>query len=166
MKRLIVLVGPKGAGKTTIGQLLEARLGIPFIKVEPVYLQVRAALGPEHPDLERQGFQAFLDELTAALATNETICFETTGASAYTSWLLTELSRQAVILPVQVLVDPSQCLERIHRRDASLHIPVSDDAIEQINAVACQVVLPWAATIDNRDDLDETAILETISILL
>lgn len=166
MKRMIVLVGPKGAGKSTIGQLLEKRLGIPFIRVEPVYLQVRTALSPDYPDLERQGFQAILDHLTDALATNEILCFETTGASAQSSWLLRELGRLVEVLPVQVRTDPSQCLTRIHRRDASIHIPVSDDEIEHINAVAEQVSMPWAAIIDNRGDLDEAAILKTFSGLL
>jgi hypothetical protein len=166
MKRSIVLVGLKGAGKSTIGQLLETRLGIPFVRVEPVYLQVRAALGPEHPDLERRGFQAILDHLTQALATNEIICFETTGASAHTSWLLSELGLLAEVLPVQVRADPSPCLAHIHRRDASVHIPIPDDEIERINAVAGLVTMPWAAVIDNRGDLDETAILVAISGLL
>ena len=162
MKRLIVLVGPKGAGKSTIGQLLEVRLGIPFIRVEPVYMQVRTALGPEHPDLERQGFQAILNHLAQALSSMEIICFETTGASEYTLWLLVELSKLAEVLPVQVQAEPSQCLARIHRRDASIHIPISDSDIEYINAVAEQVTMPWAAVIDNRGAMDEALILDTI----
>ena len=166
MKRIIVLVGPKGAGKSTIGQLIENRLGVPFVRVEPIYLQVRLRLGPEHPDLERQGFQTILGHLTQALVRNQTICFETTGASAHTSWLLAELGRLAEVLPVQVQADPSQCLDRIHRRDASVHIPISDDEIERINAVAGLVTMPWAAVIDNRGDVNEAVILDTISHLL
>ena len=154
MKRVIVLVGPKGAGKSTIGQRLETQLGIPFVRVEPIYLQVRATLGPAHPDLEREGFRAILAHLDEALAQYDTICFETTGASQHTPWLLAELGRSAEVLLVQVLAEPAQCLERIHSRDASIHIPVSDKAIERINAVAIQVELPWAATIDNRGELD------------
>ena len=166
MKRIIVLVGLKGAGKSTIGQLIENRLGAPFVRVEPIYLQVRLRLGPEHPDLECQGFRAILDYLTQALASHDAICFETTGASAHSSWLLAELCQLAEVLPVQVLSDPSQCLARIHRRDASIHIPASDGEIERINAAAAKVSLPWAAVIDNRGNLDETAIQKTISSLL
>ena len=166
MKRIIVLVGPKGAGKSTIGQLIENRLGVPFVRVEPIYLQVRLRLGPEHPDLERQGFKAILDHLTQAMVSHDAICFETTGASAHSSWLLAELSRLAEVLPVQVQADPSQCVAQIHRRDASVHIPVSDDDVERINAVANQVTLPWAAVIDNRGELKTNAILEVIAALL
>jgi len=166
MKRVIVLVGLKGSGKSTIGKLLENQLQIPFIRVEPIYLHVRNELGPTHPDLEREGFRAILAGLTQALARHDTICFETTGASQQTSWLLAELGRLADVLLVQVQADPAQCLERIHGRDASTHIPIADDNIERINAVAAQVTLPWAAVINNRGKLDAAAILDTIDALL
>jgi predicted kinase len=166
MKRVIVLVGLKGAGKSTIGKLIETRLDIPFISVEPIYRQVRSDLGPDHPGLERLGFQAILNHLKLALLEKEVICFETTGASEHTTWLLDELSRLAKVLPVQVRTDPSQCLTRIHSRDASIHIPITDEDIEHINTVAAQVTLPWAAVIDNRGEFDEAAILSTISGLL
>ena len=142
MKRIIVLVCPKGAGKSTIGQLLEAQIGIPFVRVEPIYLRVRATLGASHPDLEREGFRAILAHLEEALARHDIICFETTGASQHTPWLLAELGRSAEVLPVKVLAEPGQCVERIHSRDAAIHIPVLDEAIERINAVAIQVSLP------------------------
>jgi shikimate kinase len=162
---VIVLVGLKGSGKSTIGKLLEDRLGIPFIRVEPVYLQVRNTLGAAHPDLEREGFRSILLCLTQALDQHETICFETTGASSQTPWLLSELARRAEVLLVQVKADPAQCLERIHGRDASVHIPVSDDDIERINAAAAQVQYPWAAVIDNRGALDSRKVQATIAEL-
>jgi shikimate kinase len=166
MKRVIVLVGMKGAGKSTIGKLIETRLGIPFIRVEPVFLQIRAALGASHPDLEREGFRVVLDYLKQALSHNETICFETTGASKHTPWLLAELSQLAKVLPVQVLAEPVQCIQRVRTRDTSIHIPVSDDDVERINALAAQVTLPWAAVIDNKSEMDADAIIEKISGLL
>ena len=166
MKRVIVLVGLKGSGKSTIGKLLEDRLGIPFIRVEPVYLHVRNTLGALYPNLEHEGFRAILDCLKQELSGHETICFETTGASQQTPWLLAELGRLAEVLLVQVRADPAQCLERIHSRDASIHIPVSDADIERINTAAAQVQYPWAAIIDNRGVLDSPVVQATISNLL
>ncbi len=166
MKQVIVLVGPKGAGKTTIGALLADTLGIHFLRVEPIFLAVRESLGPSHPDNERRGFQAVLESLRGALALHDTICFETTGASAYLPWLLSELAGVAIVLPVHVLVGPEQCLPRIRGRDGALHIPVSDDQIERINAIAHGVTLAWAAEIDNRGHFCAASITSTIQRIL
>lgn len=166
MKRVIVLVGPKGAGKSTIGDLLQTELGVRFVRVEPVFLAVRETLGPSHPDYERRGFEAVLARLTADLTQTDTICFESTGASSHFPWLIAELGRQAAVLPVQVLASATQCMDRIHQRDASIHVPVSDDQVARINAIALQVDLPWAARIDNRGPLAPALIVEQVRELL
>jgi len=153
-KKVIVLVGPKGAGKTTIGCFLAAKLGIDFVCVEPLFLDARARLGASHPDLERKGFESALAKLSGALARSKVVCFDSTGASAYFPWLLSELGKLARVVLVRVLADPAQCIERIHKRDASLHIPLSDDSIDRINAVAARVELPWDAEIDNRGEFN------------
>jgi cytidylate kinase len=166
VKRVVALVGPKGAGKSTIGALLEERLGLRFVRVEPLFLALREALGPAHPDFERRGFEAFLERLTAELALADTICFESTGASGHLAWVLAELRRRATVLVVQVLAERRQCIQRILHRDASIHIPVSDDEVERVNALAFQVDLPWATRIDNRGPLDPELITEVIRQLL
>lgn len=38
MKRVIILVGPEGAGRTTIGAPAQEALCIPFLRVEPLFL--------------------------------------------------------------------------------------------------------------------------------
>lgn len=166
MKHVIVLIGPKGAGKSTIGDLLQQRLGIPFVRVEPIFLAVRAELGPSHPDYERRGFEAVLAHLTVELARTDTICFESTGASSHVPWLLTELGRLAAVLPIKILADATQCVDRIHHRDAAIHIPVSDDQVARINALAFQVELPWAAQIDNRGPFAPDMVVEQVRDLL
>lgn len=94
------------------------------------------------------------------------ICFESTGASRYTEWLLRELGTLATVLPVRVIADNAQCLEQIHQRDASSHIPVSDDRISLINEVALAVQLPWAAQIDNGGLFDPNTIVRHIQSVL
>ncbi len=164
MKRVIVLVGLKGAGKSTIGHLLSDELGIHFVRVEPLFLEVRDRLGAAHPDYERQGFEAVLARITEALARHDTVCFESTGASEHLSSVLDRVP--ARVLPVRVLASPDQCVERIAARDTAIHIPVSDDQVERINAIAARVSLPWAAEIDNTGAFDRRRILETVSHLL
>lgn len=166
MPRAIVLVGPKGAGKSTIGDMLEKRLDIRFVRVEPVFKSVHDLLGASHPDYERRGFEAVLSLLKTELALREPICFESTGASRYFPWLVSQLGQSATVLPVRVSADDAQCLDRIHHRDARINIPVSDDRILQINRLAMAVALPWAAEIDNRGPLDPESIAGVIGMVL
>ena len=166
MKKVLVLVGPKGAGKSTIGYLLATDLGLHFLSVEPIFLGVREQLGASNSQFEQAGFRAVLSALREALGQHDIICFESTGASAYLPWLLDALRQEARVLLVRVLAAPDQCLTRVHARDASVHIPVSDDQIERINAVAQSVMLPWTAELDNRGPLDRTLIVSTIRQLL
>ncbi len=121
MPQVVVLIGPKGAGKSTIAELLETRLGIRFVRVEPIFLAVYETLGGTHPDYERRGFQAVLQALKTEMEHAEILCFESTGASRYTQWLLDELGRSATVVPIRVVANGTQCLERIHHRDASIH---------------------------------------------
>lgn len=166
MKQVILLVGPKGSGKSTICSLLENELGIKFIRVEPLFLQTRAELGASNPDFERIGYQKVLSTLLDELSRSDTVCFESTGASEQLKLLLMELRGQSTVHLVQVQADPIQCIERIHSRDTSIHIPVSDGDVERINALAITVELPWAARIDNSRGFDRNTILETIHGLL
>ena len=57
--RTVVIVGMMGAGKTSIGRRLAARLGVPFIDAD---VEIEAAAGSSIPDIfERHGEQAFRD---------------------------------------------------------------------------------------------------------
>ncbi|MBL0211186.1 MAG: AAA family ATPase [Holophagaceae bacterium] len=166
MKKIVILVGPKGAGKSTIGQLLATELGLHFLRVEPLFLRVRAELGASHPDFEPRGLASVLASVKEALSLHEAVCIESTGASTHLPGFLDEASGLGQVLLVRVLARPDQCLERIRTRDTSIHIPVSDDQIQRINALAAQVDLPWAAQLDNRGAFDPPGICRTISALL
>jgi hypothetical protein len=38
-RSVLVLVGPKGSGKTYVGTLTNKELGVPFLRVEPIFLE-------------------------------------------------------------------------------------------------------------------------------
>jgi shikimate kinase len=165
-RRVILLVGPKGAGKSTLGHLIQEELDVRFVRVEPLFLAVRAELGASHSDFERCGFQAVVERLRDELRSHDTICFESTGASDLLESVIAKLAPVATVLPVKAQADPEQCLERVRTRDRSIHMPVLDDQVSTINARAMLCDLPWAATIDNRGPLDRDAVLATIRRLL
>ncbi len=165
-KCAVVLVGPKGAGKSTIGSLLAEELDVHFLRVEPLFLEVRARFGSEDPAFEQRGFELVLSSLKNAFSSYDTVCFESTGASRHFSWLLSQLGQFARVLLVRVGAAPEQCAQRVRSRDSSIHIPVSDDRVDQINALARQVSLPWTVEIENGGSFNAKDILRAISSFL
>lgn len=157
-KTVIVLVGPKGAGKSTIGQFLATELGIHFLRVEPLFIALRDQIGASHSDFEERGFEAVFGCVVHALAHHSVVCFESTGASQAFPGLLARLRATARVIAVKVHASSGQCLDRIKTRDLSIHIPVSDDRAQQVNIAAELVTLQWAAEIDNSGAFDPVAI--------
>ena len=76
-KTLIILVGPKGSGKTYIGTLLEKRLRIPFFRVEKVWLQLKEEkLYLSHL---KKGYQNVNKEIDIQFTKSKKLIIESTG---------------------------------------------------------------------------------------
>lgn len=77
----IVLVGPKGSGKSHIGRTLERHLGVHFLHVELLWMSYYAegrAAGRE-PSIA-EGIARVHPRIVDALRSHEHVCVETTGA--------------------------------------------------------------------------------------
>jgi hypothetical protein len=160
---LLLLVGPKGAGKTFVGGVLERHLGIAFLRIEPIFLGVMRG-EPELAgiELERRGFQAVLEKLDELARSREVLCIESTGTARTFPDLLAALRRRFDVRLIRVRSPLGICLERIRTRDASVHIPVSDDRVMEINEIASRVELPWDLEIDNTEFQEEDRIVQAV----
>ena len=79
---LIVLIGPKGSGKSYIGRTIEARLGVHFFHVEPLWLEYHAECKASNREpVISEGIAKVHPVLMRALETCVHVCVETTGAS-------------------------------------------------------------------------------------
>lgn len=148
-RTVVVLVGPKGSGKTHIGTLLREKLGIPFLRVEPIFLANMRTSALTGAALDAEGYAMVLRAVDGVLATERRVVIESTGASDAFPAFLDALRERCEVRLVSVRASPARCLERVRTRDRTLHIPVSDERVEAINARAASVGLPWDLEIDN-----------------
>ena len=159
MKQLIILVGPKGSGKTYIGTLVHEKLGIPFLRVEDIWLSVKSERFSE--EYYTDGFRRVEEEIDRQLNNTGLLLIESTGASEYFAPFLSAVRQKYSLKLIRIDASPDTCRRRIKTRDTSVHIPVSDNRIEQINKEASEVHLDFDAVIENENTPDEE-ILEWI----
>ena len=78
----VLLVGPKGSGKSHIGRILEARHGVHFFHVEPLWLAYydECEASGRRPVVS-QGMDRVRPALVRALEEHVHVSVETTGAS-------------------------------------------------------------------------------------
>ena len=159
-KTIYVLIGPKGSGKTHIGNLLERAFNIAFLNVENLGL----ANIPESKltgfDLLKEGFHQEEAEIDRILTATDAMSFESTGAADYFYVVLGRLRSQYDVKLLRIYSPLETCHQRVHDRDQTAHIPVSDALLRSINEKAAGVDLAWDLQIDNSKPMPESEILE------
>ena len=152
-KTVIMLIGPKGSGKTHIGSVLEKTTNIPFLRVEPIWLSLTAG---------QDGWYEVERAIQDHLVENDMVFIESLGVSEGFERLRNKLQRKYAIKYVKIRALPETCLERVRNRNKADHISVSDDNVEQYNRFAAQVSLPWELEILNDPPLSEEEIIALI----
>lgn len=83
LKTVIILVGPKGSGKTTIGKSVSESLALRFLDVEKVLMEYIVQNSCESSDLPKHGFDIEKDEIVRCMKKNDVVVVEATGSSEY-----------------------------------------------------------------------------------
>ena len=149
---LILLVGPKGSGKSHIGRLLEARLGVHFFHVEPHWMRYHAECAAAGRPVDiAEGIERVRPVLAEALARHTYVCVETTGASPEILADLLALGERFGLLLVRVEAPLALCLERIAARDQTHQIPLQEAQILEVYERSAAVDLPYAFVLDNQE---------------
>ena len=147
---LVLLIGPKGSGKSHIGRVLEKNLGVLFFHVEPLWMRY-------HADCQAAGCQPVISEgiakvhprIVEALRTHEHVCVETTGASAEILNHLMSLAPPSQRLVVRISAPLELCLERIAARDQTNQIPMDVESIRKVHALSTAAQLRPDLTLEN-----------------
>ncbi|MFA3919328.1 AAA family ATPase [Ruegeria hyattellae] len=159
---IILLVGPKGAGKTYLASRMEDEIGISFLRVEPIWLELMKEMRPGSSDFDIEGLSRVIEGVRERLSARSSVVLESTGTAPWFSEMHNALDAMGELILIKVSAPNEMCLDRIRQRDASQHIPVSDDRIEQINMLAERVQLPWSVEIQNTSETEVVEFLEFI----
>lgn len=160
---LLLLVGPKGSGKSFIGELLERELGLPYVRPEAVVLRLRAAGRTPTVAESLAAIVAAAEELARGASA---LTLDTTGAFDELGAYLEALARVGRLRLIQVLASPEVCLARIRARDQSAHIPVEEEQIARINARSLALQLPYELSLDNDPFAPPAAVVAAVRALL
>lgn len=167
MAEIILLVGPKGSGKTTIGRVLERERGVHFIEVERIAQRVLAGSGGTiDEDYAKRALEAIAAEVERVSAEHGLIVLETTGASQHTSWFVELLSSRYRLHLVRVRARAQTCADRIATRDSSRQVDVPRELVEAMHARTEALELPFDVEVDNDSPLAEARILQVFEPLL
>ena len=149
---LILLIGPKGSGKSHAGRILEASRGVHFFHVEPLWMAYYAECrGANRQPTIAEGIETVRPHIVGALARHRNVCIETTGASPEILDELRSLGSAGGTLLVRVHAPFETCLERIASRDPRQQILLDDDAIREVHRRFEGVNLPFDLALENTD---------------
>jgi limonene-1,2-epoxide hydrolase len=158
---LVILVGPKGSGKSYIGRILGAHLGVHFFHVEPLWLSYhRECSAAGRQPIIAEGIARVYPVLARALAEHPHVCVETTGASSEILDALLALRPRSEIVIARVTAPLELCLQRISTRDQTDQIPLETESIRKVYALSESLLLESDITLNNTQ-LTEQEIVET-----
>jgi len=147
----ILLVGPKGSGKSHIGRTLERRLGIPFFHVEPLWMAYHAECKASGRDPSiAEGISRVHPLIAAALREHEHLCVETTGASPEILADLVSIAGSSKLLVARVSAPLDLCLHRIAARDQENQIPADAETIRKVYALSLAAPLHADLRLENE----------------
>ena len=152
VKQVIMLIGLKGSGKTYIGSLMQKQFGIRFFRVENIWRSLKSERFSKEYILEGMGLVEY--EIDTLLTREDKIIIESTGITDYFKSFLDRLKSKYGIKLVKIRTSPETCIKRVKSRDGSIHIPVSDDILDQINREALEVEMKYDLIIDNEKTSD------------
>ncbi|KAB8332177.1 shikimate kinase [Scytonema tolypothrichoides VB-61278] len=147
------VIGPKGAGKTYIGNKVNKNTDIKFLRVEPIWLKLTPG---------ENGWKRVEKEIDKEFQQHSKVMIESLGAGEGFNQMHSSLRNKYEVKLVKVSADLEDCLRKVRNRDNSDHIPVSDEKVEEYNQIAGSINHKWDAIIDNNGPATDEDILRVI----
>lgn len=164
---IVVLIGPKGAGKTTLGRMLERPPDVRFLEVEAIAQRVLAAMGNVIDErYARRAFEAIAAQVELMAAAPGVIILETTGASEETPRFLDTLRQRHELRLVRVNARAETCATRIAERDPSRQVQVSPELVRLMHERTEALKLTWDLELINDPPLSREHVERAFAPLL
>ena len=152
-KKLFMLIGPKGSGKTHIGTLVDRHTDIVFLRVEPVWLGLQPG---------EDGWKKVEAVIDTMFQTNNKVMIESLGVGDGFYQFHASLAEKYPIKMIRVYADLDTCFTRVKNRNSIDHIAVSDEIVEEFNKIAATVTYDWALEINNDPPASDSEIIKAI----
>ena len=150
-KRIFLLLGPKGAGKSFIGTLLQEHFGIRFLCVEDWAKSLQRSRSVDSESYVKEVFETIEQGVRESLRSNNQIVFESTGLTEHFDLMFDRLSTDFALTTIRVKADSDRCLNRVKTRDQEIHVAASDEQVRQINQAVNEMNKPTDFEIENDD---------------
>lgn len=160
---IIILVGPKGAGKSSIGRLIEKTYGCLFLHVELIFLDVQKR-GLPFEEYVATGYHLVQEAVEALVQQKQCVIFETIGIADAFLELLTSLKKKYSVFLIQVRVPSHVALERVSSRDQTHQIQLEKEVIAHMNEQSLQMKLEYDLILENEQATDAQLIQQLNTI--
>ncbi len=121
--QIVILLGPNGVGKTTLGQMLERTFRCRFVSLERFFLD-RYASYAEYRANRPAAYAAF-EQHVADLVNGQPLVFEEVGLSDLAQGLIGNLQGRFRVALVGVLAPEAICQQRVAQRGLTSNYPKS-----------------------------------------
>jgi predicted ABC-type ATPase len=155
-KTIYLLLGPKGSGKSYIGDLINGQFLLRFIRVEDWAKKVKKDREIDDEAYIKEFFQVIENVIREELTKHDNIVFESTGLSDDFDMMFNSLKRDFNVKSISIIAQDELCLSRVRTRDQSIQVDVSDDQVERINKQVKDkgIIADFSITNNDKTDLE------------
>lgn len=146
-----MLVGPKGSGKTFIGELMQEHFGITFLPEESWTKSAKKDGSLSHTNYLTAVFAKMEEKVREALEEHDTIVFEATPLTKAFETMFETLRTDFYMTTIGVWATHVCCMERIKDSSQGQDNQVSEEEIRAINSMVVDRAAQTNFKIENND---------------